>query len=83
MRIRGFKENFADACTDNTRGKIGNAATVLELSEIRSADDFVIAYRALTENTRATEFGTTPTTLMQLPYLPKLDPYIALLREGD
>ncbi|GHU37586.1 hypothetical protein FACS1894105_09980 [Clostridia bacterium] len=45
-------------------GIIGDAAAVLELSEIRSADDFAAAYRALTEDTHATESVTT----QQLPY---------------
>jgi hypothetical protein len=60
-------------------GKIGDAATVLELSEIRSADDFAIAYRALTEDPRALPSVTTPLTPAQQPYLPKLDLYSALL----
>ncbi|GHV13284.1 hypothetical protein FACS1894219_07880 [Clostridia bacterium] len=60
-------------------GKISDVVAVLELSEIRSTDDFAIAYRALTENTLATESVTTPTTHMQLPNSPKLDPYTALL----
>ncbi|GHU37349.1 hypothetical protein FACS1894105_09320 [Clostridia bacterium] len=57
-------------------GKIDDAAAV-------SADDFTIAYRTLTENTSTSESVITPTTPIQLPYLPKLDPYTALLREGD
>ncbi|GHV14248.1 hypothetical protein FACS1894219_10100 [Clostridia bacterium] len=55
----------------------------MELFEIRSVDDFTIAYRVLTEDTHATESAITPTTPMQLLYLPILDPYTALLREGD
>ncbi len=60
-------------------GKIGDAAAVLELSTIRSADDFAIAYRALTEDPRELPSVTTPLTPVQQPYLPKLDPYSALL----
>jgi len=63
-------------------GKIGDAASVLELSEIRSADDFAAAYRALTEDPRALPAVTTPSTPLQQPYLPKLDPYTALLGGG-
>ncbi|GHU36757.1 hypothetical protein FACS1894105_07780 [Clostridia bacterium] len=83
MRLRRFEENIIDFSADNTRGKIGDAATVLELSEIRSADDFAAAYRALTEDSRALESVTTPTTLKLLPYLPIPDPYTAFLREYD
>lgn len=60
-------------------GKIGDAAAVLELAEIRSADDFTLAYRALTEDTRPPESVTTPLTPVQQPYLPKLEKYSALL----
>jgi transposase len=60
-------------------GKTGDAAAVLELSTIRSADDFAIAYRALTEDPAAQPSVTTPTTPAQQPYLPKLDPYSALM----
>lgn len=60
-------------------GKIGDAAAVLELSAIRSADDFAAAYRALTEDPRALPSVTTPLTPMQTPYLPRLDRYSALL----
>ena len=60
-------------------GKIGDAAAVLELSTIRSADDFATAYRALTEDTRALPSVTTSLTPVQQPYLPKLEPYSALL----
>ncbi|GHV15285.1 hypothetical protein FACS1894219_12110 [Clostridia bacterium] len=63
--------------------KNGDAATILEFSKIRSTDDFAIVYRVQTENTRATESVITPITPIQLPYLPKLYPYTALLREGD
>ncbi|GHV14129.1 hypothetical protein FACS1894219_09820 [Clostridia bacterium] len=44
-------------------GKIGDAVAVLELSGIRSVDDFTIAYRALTEDTCDFESVTTPITL--------------------
>jgi hypothetical protein len=60
-------------------GKIGDAAAVLELSKIRSTDDFTAAYRALTEDPRELPSVTTPFTPTQKPYLPKLDPYSALL----
>jgi len=63
-------------------GKIGDAASVLELSTIRGADDFAAAYRALTEDPRALPSVTTPMTPTQQPYLPRLDPYSALLKEG-
>lgn len=60
-------------------GKIGDAAAVLELSTIRNTDDFTIAYRALTEDTRPLPSVTTPLTPVQQPYLPKLDRYSALI----
>jgi hypothetical protein len=60
-------------------GKIGDAAAVLELSTIRCTDDFAAAYRALTEDPRALPSVTTPLTPVQQPYLPRLDPYSALL----
>lgn len=60
-------------------GKIGDAAAVLELSKIRSTDDFSAAYRALTEDPRKLPSVTTPFTPVQKPYLPKLEPYSALL----
>jgi transposase len=60
-------------------GKIGDAAAVLELAEIRSSDDFTLAYRALTEDTRPFPSVTTPATPAQRPYLPKLAAYSALL----
>jgi hypothetical protein len=64
-------------------GKIGDAAAVLELSTIRNADDFAIAYRALTEDPRGLPIVTTPLTPVQQPYLPKLTPYSALLGGGS
>ena len=63
-------------------GKIGDAAAVLELSTIRSADDFAAAYRALTEDPRELPSVTTPNIPLQQPYLPKLDQYAALLMGG-
>jgi transposase len=63
-------------------GKIGDAAAVLELQAIRTADDFTAAYRALTEDPRALPSVTTQFTPAQQPYLPKLDQYAALQR-GD
>jgi hypothetical protein len=51
----------------------------LELSTIRSADDFIIAYRALTEDPAALPGAATPLAPAQQPYLPKLDEYAALL----
>ena len=60
-------------------GKIGDAAAVLELSEIRTTDDFAAAYRALTEAPGAMAEVTTPMTPRQQPYLPKLTQYSALL----
>ena len=46
-------------------GKIGDAAAVLELSEIRSSDDFAIAYRALTEDSSPLPSVITPFTPAQ------------------
>lgn len=63
-------------------GRIGDAAAVLELSQIRATDDFIIAYRALTEDPSALPSVTTPLTPMQQPYLPKLDPY-SVLQGGE
>jgi hypothetical protein len=63
-------------------GKLGDAAAVLELSEIRNPDDFVAAYRALTEDPCALPEVTTPKTPKQQPYLPKLASYSALLQGG-
>lgn len=60
-------------------GKLGDAASVLELSAIRSSEDFSAAYRALTEDPREIPAVTTSLTPKQQPYLPKLDPYTALL----
>jgi hypothetical protein len=60
-------------------GRLIDAATVLELSEIRNADDFAAAYRALTENPGLPPEVTTPSTPKQAPYLPKLTQYSALL----
>ena len=59
--------------------KLGDAAAVLELSEIRTPDDFAVAYRALTEDPRALPTVSAPTAPAQPPYLPKLTPYSALI----
>jgi transposase len=59
--------------------KIGDAAAVLELSAIRTTDDFAAAYRALTEDPKALPSVTTPSVPVQTPYLPKLDAYSALM----
>jgi hypothetical protein len=63
-------------------GRIDDAAAVLEFSTIRTADDFAASYRALTENPTFLPSVTTPSTPAQAPYLPKLDPYAALLEGG-
>ena len=62
--------------------KVGDAAAVLELSEIRNPDDFAAAYRALTEDPRALPEVTTPLTPAQQPYLPKLASYSVLIGGG-
>jgi hypothetical protein len=59
-------------------GRMADATAVLELSEIRTTDDFVTAYRALTEDPYSPPTVTTPLTPVQKPYLPKLDPHSAL-----
>lgn len=64
-------------------GKIDDAAMVLEHSAIRSSDDFTAAYRALTEDLSPLPSVTTSSTPAQQPYLPKLDPYSALLRQNS
>jgi hypothetical protein len=69
-------------------GKLGDAATVLELATIRSADDFTAAYRALTEDTTPLPTVTTAHTPIQTPYIPRLDSYSALIpvsthKDGD
>lgn len=60
-------------------GKIADAALVLELHAVRNTDDFTAAYRALTAPAGELPSVTTPMTPAQSPYLPKLDPYSALL----
>jgi transposase len=60
-------------------GKVNDAATVLELSQIRNSDDFTAAYRALTEDPRVLPSVTTPLTPVQAPYMPKLEQYSALI----
>jgi transposase len=64
-------------------GKIGDAAAVLELASIRNTDDFTLAYKALTEDTRPLPSVTTTSVPVQQPYLPKLDSYGALLGGAD
>jgi transposase len=60
-------------------GRIGDAAAVLELTSIRTADDFETAFRALTEDPAALPSVTTPNMPQQIPYVPKLDVYSALM----
>jgi transposase len=60
-------------------GKIGDAASVLELTPVRDTEEFKVAYRALTEDIRPLEPVTTPNTPQQQPYLPKLDVYSVLM----
>jgi len=60
-------------------GKINDAATVLQISNIRNSDDFIAAYRAITEDPCMPEPVTTPVTPIQQPYLPKLERYSALI----
>jgi transposase len=60
-------------------GKIEDAAAVLELTPIRDTEEFKVAYRALTEDTTPLPSVTTHLTPEQPPYLPKLDPYSALM----
>lgn len=64
-------------------GKIGDAAAVLELATIRTTDDFITAYKALTEDPRQIEMVTTESTPTQQPYLPKLEAYSALMKGVD
>ena len=63
-------------------GRIGDASAVLELATIRTTDDFIVAYKALTKDLSEVESVTTALTPQQQPYLPKLDPYSALLKGG-
>ena len=60
-------------------GKIGDAAAVLELTPVRDTEEFKMAYRALTEDPHRPASVTTPLTPEQQPYLPKLEPYSALM----
>jgi transposase len=60
-------------------GKIGDAAAVLELTAIRDTEEFKMAYRALTDDTKPLPSVTTSLTPEQPPYLPKLDGYSALM----
>jgi len=64
-------------------GKIDDAAAVLQLSGIRSTDDFSVAYRALTEDPSSPKTVTTPSIPIQQPYLPKLNQYNALIGGGQ
>jgi transposase len=64
-------------------GRIDDAAAVLDLSAIRTTDDFSAAYRALTEDPRALPSVTTPSTPAQTPYLPKLERYSALMKKAS
>ena len=64
-------------------GRINDVVTVLELSHIRSSDEFATAYRALTDDPREIPPVTTALTPVQQPYLPKLDSYSALLGGGQ
>ena len=59
-------------------GRIGDAEAVLELVEIKTADDFQTAYRALTEDTSPLPEVTNQSAPIQTPYLPKLDSYSIL-----
>jgi transposase len=63
-------------------GKIGDAAAVLELTAVKDTEEFKVAYRALTEDTRPLETVTTERTPHQEPYLPKLEAYSALMGGG-
>ena len=60
-------------------GKADDAAAVLQLLNVRNCDDFIVAYRALTEDPNAPESVTTPSTPIQQPYLPRLDRYSELI----
>jgi hypothetical protein len=60
-------------------GRIGDAGAVLELLEIRNTDEFSMAFRALTEDSRPLPTVTTPHVPPQKPYLPRLDKYSELL----
>ena len=60
-------------------GKINEAAAVLELTSIRTVDDFETAFRALTEDPTILPSVSTPTTPKQIPYIPDLTRYSALI----
>ena len=60
-------------------GKIGDAAAVMELTVMRDVEEFKVAYRTLTEDSSPIEMVTTPNTPQQQPYIPKLEPYSALM----
>lgn len=61
--------------------RIGDAAAVLELSNIRNADDFEAAFRALTEDPHP--IPDAENAPKQEEYLPNLDPYSALQGGGE
>jgi hypothetical protein len=63
-------------------GKTGDTAAVIELSAIRTTDDFITAYRALTEDTATPPAVTTTLAPHQTPYIPKPAPYSALQKVG-
>jgi hypothetical protein len=64
-------------------GKIDEAAAVLELADIRGSEDFLTAYRALSEAPRTPPPVTTPSTPPQPPYIPNLSAYSALTGGGE
>jgi transposase len=64
-------------------GRLSDATAVLELSTVRTTDDFITAYRALTEDPSELPSVTTAHTPLQKPYMPKLDPYSALQGGGQ
>lgn len=63
-------------------GKIPEAESVLELASIRNTDDFILAFRALTEEPRDLQVVDAAQMPPQVPYLPKLDVYTALITGG-
>ena len=59
-------------------GKIDDAAAVLELAEIHDAEEFMTAYRALSEDPRTPPKVTTSSTPEQSEYTPDFNLYAAL-----
>ncbi|GHT57421.1 integrase [Bacteroidia bacterium] len=59
-------------------GKIDDAAAVLELTEIHDSEDFMTAYRALSEDPRTPPKVTTAATPEQSEYTPDFKAYAAL-----